>query len=144
LESLRQHCFAAFLLRLTAALDQDVEHLPVWIDRPPEIEPFTPNGEKPLIQMPRVARSGMPAPEWIGEILAKLQTPWANGFRRDDDSPGEHQLFHIAITEAKAAIPLHRMADDLDWEAVMRVTHSRWCIHTTRMAHQPGVGHAPQ
>jgi hypothetical protein len=63
---------------------------------------------------------------------------------RDDDSPGAQQLFDIAITEAKAEIQPHRIADDLGWEAVILVTVGRWWIHTTSMAHQPGVGQATQ
>ncbi len=39
---------------------------------------------------------------------------------------------------------LHRMADDLGWEAVILVTVGRWCIRMTSVAHQAGVGQAAQ
>jgi hypothetical protein len=108
------------------------------------VVPLAIDREEDLVQVPRVARSGTPAPELIGKILTKLQTPLADGFIRDDDFPGAQQLFDIAIAEAEAEIQPHRMTDDLGWEAVMLVTVGRWCIHTTSMAHQQGVGQAAQ
>jgi hypothetical protein len=50
----------------------------------------------------------------------------------------------IKLTMPEAEIQPYRMADDLGWEAVMLVTVSRWCIHTTSMAHQQGIGQAAQ
>jgi hypothetical protein len=63
---------------------------------------------------------------------------------RDDDSPGAQQLFDIAIAEAEAEIQPYCMPDDLGWEAVILVMVDQWCIHTTSMAHQQGVGQAAQ
>jgi hypothetical protein len=36
------------------------------IDRPPQVVPCAIDREKHLVQMPRVARTGTPAPELIG------------------------------------------------------------------------------
>src|SRR6266508_4505622 len=115
--------------------DEDIPPLPVLIHRAPEGVPRAIDREEDLLQGPCVARAGTPAPELMGNILAKRQTPWANGVRRDDASPGEPQLFDSAIAAAEAALPPHRRADALGWEAVSLVTVGRWCMHTTSMAH---------
>jgi hypothetical protein len=131
-------------LLVAPRLDEDIQPLPVLIHSAPEGVPRAIDREEDLIQVPCVARSGTPAPELIGNILAKLQAPLANGVIRDDASPGEQQLFDSAIAEAEAELQPHHRADDLGWEAVMLVTVGRWCIHTTSMAHQQGVGQAAQ
>jgi hypothetical protein len=121
-------------------LDDEIQHIPVLIYSAPEVVQRAIYHEEDFIQVPWIARSGTPAPELIGKILAKLQTSLANGLICDDDSPSEQQLFDIAVTEAAAEIQPHRMADDLGWEAVILGTVGRWSSHTTNMAHQQGVG----
>jgi hypothetical protein len=63
------------------------------IDRPPEIVVFAVDGEKDLIQVPRVAGPGPPTPELIGIRLAELLAPLADGFVRDDHKAGQHILY---------------------------------------------------
>jgi hypothetical protein len=131
-------------LLVAPRLDEDIQPLLVVIHRAPEGVPRAIDREEDRIQVPCVATSGTPAPELSGNILAKRQTPWANGFRRDDASPGEPQLFDSARAEAEAARQPHRRADDLGWETVSLVTVGQWCLQTTSMAHQQGVGQAAQ
>jgi hypothetical protein len=131
-------------LLVAPRLDEDIQPLPVLIHSAPAGVPRAIDREEDRIQVPCVARSGTPAPELIGKILAKLQAPLANGVRRDDASPGEQQLFDSAIAGAEAELQPHHRADDLGWEAVILVTVGRWCIHTTSMAHQQGVRQAAQ
>jgi hypothetical protein len=131
-------------LLVAPRLDEDIPPLPVLIHRAPAGVPRAIDREEDRIQVPCVARAGTPAPERMGHIVATRQTPWAHGVSRDDASPGAQQLFDRAIAEADAARQPHRRADDLGWEAVLLVTVGRWCLQTTSMAHQQGVGQAAQ
>jgi hypothetical protein len=131
-------------LLVAPRLAEDIPPLPVLIHRAPAGVPRASDREADRIQVPCVAKSGTPAPELMGNIVATLQTPWAHGCIRDDASPGAPQLFDRARAEADAARQPHRRADDLGWEAVMLVTVGRWCLQTTSMAHQQGVGQAAQ
>ena len=97
----------------------------VLIDRPPEVVPFAMDGEKDLIQMPLVARSGAPAAELIGIGLPELPAPMPDGFVGHDDPTREQELFDIAIAQAEAEVQPDAMADDLGWETVMFVAVGR-------------------
>jgi hypothetical protein len=67
-----------------------------------------------------------------------------DGFIGHNDSPGEQQLFDIAIGEGEAEVQPDAMADDPNWEAVVLVPMSRWCAHGMSIAHQVSIGQATQ
>jgi hypothetical protein len=71
--------------------------------------------------MPLVARSETAAAPLIGVSFPELQALLANRFIRDDDSPGEQQLFDVAVAEAKPARESHRVADDFRWKSVVLI-----------------------
>src|SRR5690242_8897253 len=61
------------------ALDQDIEHDPILVDRPPEPVLLSPDHQAHLIQVPFVARAWQPAPDLVGEGLAELARPLPHG-----------------------------------------------------------------
>jgi hypothetical protein len=61
------------------ALQQDVQHVAVLIDRPPQVVEILVDRKKDLIQMPLITWLGPPAPQLIGVSVAKLQAPLADG-----------------------------------------------------------------
>jgi hypothetical protein len=67
-------------LLVPAALHQNVEHIALLIDSPPQVVPFALDREKDLIQVPFVARSRALATELIGVRLPKLLAPLTDGF----------------------------------------------------------------
>jgi hypothetical protein len=78
--------FAEELLRgplIPAALDQNIQHGPVLIDRPLEIVPFSLDRQKHLIHMPLIAWPRAAA-QLVGILLAELATPFADGLIRHD------------------------------------------------------------
>jgi hypothetical protein len=93
----------------------------VLIDRPPQIVTFRMDWKEHLIQVPLVARLGMPPRELIGIRLAKLAAPLPNGFVGPCDAVCKQQLFNIAITEAETEIEPDRVADSLRREAMILV-----------------------
>jgi hypothetical protein len=89
-------------LLVAPRLDEAIPPSPVLLHSASEVVPRAIDRAEDLSQVPGVARSGPLAPELMGNILATRQTPWAHGFLRDDDAPGEPPLFDIAIAEAEA------------------------------------------
>jgi hypothetical protein len=85
-------------------LHEDIQHVPVLIDGPPEIVPLPIDGEEHLIKVPFVTWSRPSAPELIGIGLPKLPAPLPDRFIGHDDSAGEQQFFHIAVAEAEAEV----------------------------------------
>jgi hypothetical protein len=106
-------------------LYQNVEHDAVLIHGPPQIMPFLVDRDEHFIQMPLITRSGTPATQLVGVLLAKLATPLANRFVGDDDTADEQELFHVTMAQRKAEIQPDGMADDLTGEPMTFVEIGR-------------------
>jgi hypothetical protein len=91
---------------------ENFEPVAILIHSPPEIErmTFAMNGEEDLIEVPFVARFGVPAVELIGIRLPKLSTPRAHRFVCQKDAACRHQFFDVPVTEAKAEAQPHAVA----------------------------------
>jgi hypothetical protein len=141
LEQLAEKLLGGLLVPPTLHLH--IKHVAILIHRPPEIMTPTTNGEEHFIQVPRVARSGVPATQLIRVGLPKLQTPFAYGFVGHDDPAGIEQLFHVPVAEAESVAQPDPMAGDLGREAVILVVVDGCCIHEPSMAHQASARQAP-
>ncbi len=134
LQQLAEECLGGFLAAL--ALHQDIEPMPVLIDRPPQIVAFTPNGEKHLIQMPFIPRPGMPAAQLSGVGLSEFPTPVAYRLMRQDEATLRHELLHVPIAQAEAEVQPYAMANNLRREpmALVRIGCG-WWVHEASMAY---------
>ena len=105
-------------LFVPSALNQDVKHVSISIDRSPERVLLTTNGENHLIQMPFVSTAWTAVAQFIGVDLPKLQTPLSNRFIAHAHSSlcAIHSSTGLK-TERKAEIQLDRVADDFRWKA---------------------------
>ena len=82
-------------LLVPLALHEDVEHMPLLIDSPPQIMAFLADREKYLVQMPLIPRSGVPPTELIRIRLPTLPKP-RHDFR---DTYGElSRPYRIGVT----------------------------------------------
>jgi hypothetical protein len=91
------------------------------IDGPPEIMPLTMNREEHLVEVPLVTWPRAPVPELIGIVLAKLATPFPDGFVGHDHPACEQELFDVSVAEAEAEVQPNTMTDDLRWTSVIFV-----------------------
>jgi len=98
---------------MAMALDQDIQHIPVLIDGPPEVVPCAVDGEEDFIHMPLIARSRTPASQPIGIDLPKLPAPLAYGFVGQHDTACKYQLFNLSIAQAEAKVEPDTMTDNL-------------------------------
>ena len=89
-------------LLVAPALDQNVEHDAVLIHGTPEIMLLAGDLEHDFIQMPLVAGPGQPPPDDIGELLAELQAPLADGLVADLEAAEGQHLHDHAQGERKA------------------------------------------
>src|SRR6516162_1873770 len=119
LEQLTKALLGALLV--ATALHQDIQHVIVLIHRAPQVMAFAIDREEHLIEVPFVAWLGASMLQLIGIILAKLQTPLADGFMGDVDPTLEQDLLHIAIAQREAVVEPDAMADDLAGKAVILV-----------------------
>src|SRR4051812_21257702 len=116
LQQLAQQAFSGGLV--APALDENIEHEPVLVHRPPEPALHPSDLHCNLIEVPFIAGSRQPAADLVGECLAKFQAPLPYGLMADDDAAGGEDLIDMAQAERKAEIQPDGVADDLGWEAV--------------------------
>jgi hypothetical protein len=121
-------------------LDQDIEHVPVLINRSPQVVALALDGQKYFIKMPLISRARAATPELIGVLLAKLATPLADRFIRHDDSAFQEHFLHVAETQTEAKVQPHRVANNLDRKPVILIFRSnKRCIHAVTLTYKLGV-----
>src|SRR5919112_4675638 len=59
-------------LLVAPALDENVEHNPILVDGPPEPVLRSPDHQAHFVEVPFVSRTGEPAADLVGEVLAEL------------------------------------------------------------------------
>jgi hypothetical protein len=109
-------------------LNEDIDHIPVLIDSPPEIVPLTLDVHEELVQVPDVSPTTLPAPKVLGVVEPELLTPLANGLMGHDDSPLCQEVLDIAEAQTESMIQPDGVTDDLRWESVSVVV-VRFAVH---------------
>jgi hypothetical protein len=71
---------------ISVFLNEDVDHIPVLIDGPPEIVPLALDVYEQLVQVPDVSPSTLPKSEGTSVVQSELLTPLPNGLVGDDNS----------------------------------------------------------
>ena len=103
---------------ITPGLDEDVYHVTVLVDGPPEIVTSALNIHEQFIQTPRVAHPTASAPQPPRVVGPERLTPVPNRLVGHRHTPLGQQVLGIAETEAEAMVQPDGVADDLGWEAV--------------------------
>jgi hypothetical protein len=123
-------------VRVAPPLHQDIEHVAILVDGAPEIVPLPVNGEKDFIQVPLVARLGPAPAKPIGVGLSKLPAPIPYRFMRHRDTTFGHEFLDIAVTEGKAVVQPHTVANDLGRKPMTLIqVGGHWWVHTVSMPH---------
>ena len=102
---------------VAAALHQDVEDMPVLVDRPPQIVRLPIDRDEDLIKVPLVAWPGTVAAQRIRVGLAELAAPLADRFVRDDHAVLGEALLHVVVAQGEAEGQPDGVGNDLGGEA---------------------------
>src|SRR5215207_5479352 len=119
LQKLAKQAFGGPLV--APALDQNVKHDPILVDRAPEPMLLAGDHQAHVVEVPLVFRTGQPAADLVSEALAELAPPLAHGLVADRDAAGRQHLFDRAQAQRKAEVEPDGVADDLAWKAVAGV-----------------------
>lgn len=134
LEELAEKSFGSFFV--SAALDEDVEHVAILINGSPENVLLSTNGKHDLIHIPLVPTTRATTAQFIGIGLAAFQTPLSNCFIGHDNPALCQKFFHIAKTEREAKIPPYSMADDFGWKAkAFLIGRNDVCFHAAILSY---------
>ena len=127
-------------LLVSTVVDQKIQDMAILSDGPPAGVPGPIARQQHLVQVPRSAGSGTPAPELMGIGLPELQAPLPDGFLGHANPPGEQEFFHIPVAQAAAEIAPDAVAHELGRAAMgcvgMGCVGMGWCgrIHNSPKA----------
>ena len=115
-------------------LYEDVKHIPVRVDRPPE--PVFPAAYRDghFIEMPFVDRTGPASPDAIGKMVAKAFRLLQDCFPTDQHATFGEEILDIRSAEFKAMVDPDSIGDDL-----ARETKTLQARHLGRHLHAWGV-----
>ena len=103
---------------VSAACDQDVEHIAVLVNRSPQIMAFAADGDEHFVHVPDVTEPTLPSPQSAGVFGSKLAAPGSNGFVGYGDSTLSEQVLDIAKAQREPMVQPNGVADDFGWESV--------------------------
>ena len=106
---------------IASLLEENVDRVPVLVDRPPEVETLSPDRDKEFVQMPNVAQSAFPAPQPSGISWPEFETPVSDRLVRNVDPSFRQEILNLAETERESMVEPYRVTDDRGWEAVAEV-----------------------
>jgi len=101
--------------------NQDVDHVAVLIDGPPEILLLAIDSNEDFVQMPVVSQPTLAPLQFPNIVGTELLTPQPNRLIRHDDSPLGEQILHVSEAQAEAMVNPNRVTDDFRRETIARV-----------------------
>ena len=93
-------------------LDQDIDHVAVLVDCPPEILLAPVDVHEQFVQVPRVAQAFLPVPEDPGVRRTEPSTPRPNRFVGYGDAPLSEEIFSIAETQTEPVVEPGGVTDE--------------------------------
>ncbi len=99
--------------RVSARLDQNVEHVAVLVDRAPQVPLCAVDLDEHLIQVPFVARPPTTTAQLVRVLLPEPVAPGPDRLIGHVDTTFEHQLLHVAEAQREPVVQPDAMADDL-------------------------------
>ena len=120
-----------------ARLDQDVDHVAVLIDGPPQILLLAIDSNEDFVQVPGFSQLTLAPLQFPNIVGTEFLTPQPNRLIRDDDSPLGEQILHISEAQAEAMVGPNRVTDDFGRETIARVPRSTALHHPSLSASRP-------
>ncbi len=107
--------------QISAALDEDVQHVAVLIHRTPQVMGTAVDLDEDFIHVPLVTLSRTPAAQAVGVSLTKLATPIPDSLIGDGDAAHRHDLFDIAVAQVETEVESHAMTNYFSRETMAAV-----------------------
>jgi hypothetical protein len=103
---------------VATGLEENIDHVAVLVDCPPQVVPAAADGDEQFVQVPRVAEPPLPAFEAFGVPWPKLEAPLPDGLIGDGDPPLGQEIFGVAEAQTEAVIQPNGVADDFRGESI--------------------------
>ena len=105
-------------LGIAVFLEEDVQHLPRFIDGPPQPVLDSTDLDAPLVQMPPRTPPGFSVAQFFGQERGNFDVPLPQGLVTDLDAALVEQFLHSTLAEGEAVIEPEGGADDAERNTV--------------------------
>ncbi|BDP43272.1 hypothetical protein DAETH_32410 (plasmid) [Deinococcus aetherius] len=112
---------------ISVFLEEDVQHVPTFVDRPPQPVMDSADLAAHLVQMPPGTPAGFSVAQFLGEEGSEFDVPLPQGLVTDHDAAPLQQLLDITLAEGEAVREPEGVADDAEGKTVavgLPVSHS--------------------
>jgi hypothetical protein len=113
---------------IAPGLKEDVDHVTVVVDGPPEMLPATVDVHEQFVQVPCVAQASLPAPQDTGVLRTESSASQPNSPVGYGDAPLSEEILGISETQTEPVIKPDGVTDDLRRESVSMVTAASFVI----------------
>ena len=107
---------------ISAFGDQNIDHVSILIDGPPQIEALTLDGDEEFIDVPDVAESSLFPTQSSGVGRSEFLTPIADRFVGDENPSLCEQVFYVAKAQGESMIEPNSVTDDFWRETVASIS----------------------
>jgi hypothetical protein len=106
---------------ISSALDENIQHIAVLINRPPQVMELAIDFEEDFIKMPFVTGLRPASAQHSGIRLTEFPAPLTNRLVRKNEPARSQEFFHITIAEAEPVVESDGVANNLGRKAITRV-----------------------
>jgi hypothetical protein len=106
---------------ISSALDENIQHIAVLINRPPHLMELAIDFEEDFIKMPFVGGLRRASAQLLGIRLTEFPAPLTNRLVRKNYPTCSHEFFHVTIAEAEPVVEPDGVANNLGRKAIRRV-----------------------
>ena len=100
---------------------EDVDHIPILVNRPPHVLRPALHPHEQLIEIPRISLAAPPPPQPSRILQPERPAPLADRLVRDVDAALGEEVLDVPNTEAESVVQPHRVTDDFRQESVSSV-----------------------
>ena len=106
---------------IPSGLHEDVDHIPILVNRPPQVLRPALHPHEQLIEIPRISLAAPPPPQPSRILQPERPAPLADRLVRDVDAALGEEVLDVPNTEAEPVVQPHRVTDDFRRESVSSV-----------------------
>jgi hypothetical protein len=97
---------------IATRLHEDIHHIAILINRPPQLVLLPLNRNKDLIKVPGVTQPSLSSFEFPSIVRTKFLTPLATGRIGDRDASFSKQLFDFTEAQSESMVEPNRVTDN--------------------------------
>jgi hypothetical protein len=102
---------------IAAKLDENIDHVTIFVDGTPEILSVASDRNEDLVQVPRVTQPTLTPLQIASIFRAELEAPKPDRLVGNRDAALGEKVFYIPKAETEAVVELYGMTDDFSWKS---------------------------